>query len=80
LKTEDKVVVIDDFLASGMTTEALVKAIQQSGAIVVGIGAVIEKSFEGGRKRLEPLNIPIVSLAIIEKMDEHGIHVRESVS
>jgi xanthine phosphoribosyltransferase len=76
LKAEDKVVVIDDFLASGLTTEALVKAIHQSGAKVVGIGAVIEKSFEGGRKRLEPLGIPIVSLAIIEKMDEHGIHVK----
>ncbi|MGL4611717.1 MAG: xanthine phosphoribosyltransferase [Trueperaceae bacterium] len=76
LKAEDKVVVIDDFLASGLTTEALIKAIQQSGAQVVGIGAVIEKSFEGGRKRLEPLGIPIVSLAIIEKMDEQGIHVK----
>jgi xanthine phosphoribosyltransferase len=76
LKAEDKVVIIDDFLASGLTTEALVKAIQQSGAKVVGIGAVIEKSFEGGRKRLEPFNIPIVSLAVIEHMDEHGVHVR----
>jgi xanthine phosphoribosyltransferase len=76
LHAVDKVVIIDDFLASGLTTEALVKAIQQSGAKVVGIGAVIEKSFEGGRKRLEPLNIPIISLAIIEKMDEHGIHVK----
>ena len=76
LKAEDKVVIIDDFLASGMTTEALVRAIQQSGAKVVGIGAVIEKLFEGGRERLEPLGIPIVSLAVIEKMDEHGIHVK----
>jgi xanthine phosphoribosyltransferase len=76
LHATDNVVIIDDFLASGLTTEALVKAIQQSGAKVVGIGAVIEKAFEGGRKRLEPLGIPIVSLAIIEKMDEQGIHVR----
>jgi xanthine phosphoribosyltransferase len=76
LKAEDKVVVIDDFLASGLTTEALVRAIQQSGAKVVGIGAVIEKSFEGGRGRLESLGIPIISLAIIEKMDEQGIHVK----
>jgi xanthine phosphoribosyltransferase len=76
VKAADNVVIIDDFLASGLTTEALVKAIQQSGANVVGIGAVIEKSFEGGRKRLEPLGIPIISLATIEKMDEHGIHVR----
>jgi xanthine phosphoribosyltransferase len=76
LKADDKVVVIDDFLASGLTTEALVKAIQQSGATVVGIGAVIEKSFEGGRTRLKPLGIPIISLAVIEKMDEQGIHVK----
>jgi xanthine phosphoribosyltransferase len=76
LKADDKVVIIDDFLASGLTTEALVKAIRQSGAKVVGIGAVIEKGFEGGRKRLEPLGVPIVSLAIIEKMDEYGIHVK----
>jgi xanthine phosphoribosyltransferase len=76
LKANDKVVIIDDFLASGLTTEALVKAIQQSGAKVVGIGAVIEKSFEGGRKRLEPLGIPVMSLAIIESMDERGIHVK----
>lgn len=76
LHATDKVVIIDDFLASGLTTEALVKAIQQSGAKIVGIGAVIEKAFEGGRKRLEPLGIPIVSLAVIEKMDEHGIHVK----
>jgi xanthine phosphoribosyltransferase len=79
LNAEDKVIVIDDFLASGLTTEALVKAIQQSGASVVGIGAVIEKSFEGGRKRLEPLGIPVVSLAVIEKMDDQGIHVKSGV-
>ncbi len=76
LHATDNVVIIDDFLASGQTTEALVNAIQQSGAKVVGIGAVIEKSFEGGRNRLIPLGIPVVSLAVIEKMDEHGIYVK----
>jgi xanthine phosphoribosyltransferase len=80
LKADDKVVIIDDFLASGLTTQALVKAVQQSGATVVGIGAVVEKSFEGGRNRLEPLAIPVVSLAVIEKMDEQNIQVRSGLT
>ena len=75
LDSQDRVVIIDDFLASGKTTDALIRAIQQSGAEVLGIGAVIEKAFEEGRKRLETYGIPIVSLAVIEKMDEDGIVV-----
>ena len=76
LNTNDYVVIIDDFLASGLTNDALVRTIRQSGATVVGIGVVIEKAFEEGRKRLEPWGVPIVSLAIIEEMDEHGIRAR----
>ena len=75
LATEDRVVIIDDFLASGLTTGALLRVIEQSGAEVLGIGAVIEKAFEDGRKRLEPYGVPIVSLAVIESMDKHGIEV-----
>ena len=76
LKADDRVLIIDDFLASGLTTEALIRAIQSSGAEVLGVGAVIEKSFEGGRGRLETHNIPVVSLAIIEQLSEEGIVVR----
>ena len=76
LAAADRVVVIDDFLASGKTTDALIRAITQSGAQVLGVGAVIEKAFEEGRKRLETHGVPIVSLAVIEKLDEDGIVVR----
>lgn len=76
LSTSDKVVIIDDFLASGLTTRALIQTIQQSGAQVVASGAVIEKSFEGGRETLAEFDVPIVSLAIIDKLDEHGITLR----
>ena len=76
LHADDRVVIIDDFLASGLTNDALVHTIRQSGAAVVGIGVVIEKAFEEGRKRLEPCGVPIVSLAVIDEMDEHGISVR----
>ena len=76
LDASDRVIIIDDFLASGQTTDALVRAIKLSGAAVLGIGAVIEKSFEGGRQRLAAHSVPIISLAVIQKMDENGIDVR----
>jgi len=76
LSEGDRVVIIDDFLASGQTNDALVRVVQQSGAAVLGIGAVIEKAFERGRERLSVHDLPIVSLAVIERMDESGIHVR----
>jgi xanthine phosphoribosyltransferase len=75
LYPEDKVLLIDDFLATGKTLEALIGMIHQSGAELLGIGCVIEKSFEGGRARLEPQGIPIVSLAVIEAMDDESITV-----
>ena len=76
LQAEDRVVIIDDFLASGRTTAALIAAVKQSGASVLGIGAVIEKAFEGGRANLETSGVPVISLAVIEHMDESGITVR----
>jgi xanthine phosphoribosyltransferase len=76
LHPDDRVIIIDDFLATGLTTDALVNVIQQCGATLLGIGNVIEKAFEHGRKRLEVYGVPIVSLAIIEKMDDDGIHLR----
>ena len=69
----EKILVIDDFLASGATIMGLVRLAQTAGATVVGIGALIEKSFEGGRKVLEPLNIPVESLAMITSMDDGKI-------
>ena len=76
LSEGDRVVIIDDFLASGQTNDALVRVVQQSGAVVLGIGAVIEKAFERGRERLSVHDLPIVSLAVVEGMDDDGIHVR----
>jgi len=69
----DRVLIVDDFLATGQTIAALARLVQESGASLVGIGAVIEKSFEGGRQHLSPLNVPIESLVVIERMDDHQI-------
>ncbi len=77
LSPPDRVILIDDFLASGKTIEALVTLVEQCGATLCGIGCLVEKSFEGGRARLSHLNVPIVSLAVIESMDGDQIVVRD---
>lgn len=73
----ERVLIIDDFLASGATILGLVRLAEAAGATLVGIGTLIEKSFEGGRAALEPLGIPIVSLVTIDRMDENGITFKE---
>lgn len=70
LESTDRVLIIDDFLASAKTLVALVNLVKSSGATLVGIGAVIEKEFQGGRALLKDVTVPIESLAIIESMDE----------
>ena len=76
----DRVLLIDDFLASGQTIAALAELIDQCHATLCGIGCIIEKSFEGGRELLTPLNVPIVALATIDSMDGSGIVVRDDAS
>jgi len=73
----ERVLIIDDFLASGSTIMGLVRLIQAAGAKLVGIGALIEKDFEGGRALLSPLGVPIESLACITHMDAEGIILKE---
>ncbi|MDI3472459.1 MAG: xanthine phosphoribosyltransferase [Thermotogaceae bacterium] len=63
LNEDDKVIIVDDFLASGKTIEALMKIVKRSGADLVGIAAVMEKEFEEGRKHLEKLtDVPIYTV------------------
>jgi xanthine phosphoribosyltransferase len=65
----ERVLIIDDFLASGATIQGLARLAQTAGAVIVGIGALVEKTFEGGRKVLAPLGVPIEALARIRLMD-----------
>ena len=69
----ERVLIIDDFLASGATIQGLVRLAEAAGAVVVGIGALIEKTFEEGRSRLEPLGVPIHSLVAIRSMEGDSI-------
>ena len=68
LSSQERVLIIDDFLASGATILGLVRLAETAGATIVGIGALIEKSFEEGRSRLEALDVPVRSLARIKSM------------
>jgi xanthine phosphoribosyltransferase len=73
LANNEKVLIIDDFLASGQTILGLARLAEASGSHIVGIGALIEKLFEGGREALSPLGVPIHSLACITSMEEDRI-------
>jgi xanthine phosphoribosyltransferase len=73
LSSQDRVLVVDDFLASGATIAALVRLVAHAGAKAVGIAAPIEKGFEGGRGDLACFDIPVVSLVNIVDMSDDGI-------
>lgn len=80
LSSKDKVLIIDDFLATGDTILALVRLAQMAGAEVIGVGAVIEKSFEGGRAKLEERGLRVRSLAVITQMTDDEIIFAEGTS
>lgn len=71
LGVSESVLIIDDFLASGATIAGLVRLTQTAGAKMVGIGTLIEKTFEEGRELLSELGVPIIALVSIDSLD-HG--------
>jgi xanthine phosphoribosyltransferase len=73
----ERILIIDDFLATGATILGLVRLAQTAGAVIVGVGALIEKTFEGGREALKPLGVQIESLARIKAMQDDLIIFEE---
>lgn len=73
----ERVLIIDDFLASGATIKGLARLAQTAGAVIVGVGALVEKVFEGGREALKYLNVPVISLVTILSMDNGQIIIDE---
>ncbi len=69
----DKVLLIDDFLANGEAATGSCKLMESAGVEVAGIGIVIEKAFQKGRKRLEDAGYTVYSLARVSKLDENCI-------
>ena len=70
LGPEDKVLIIDDFLANGAALEGLIDLVHQAGAQLAGAGIVIEKAFQPGGDRLRAKGIRVESLARIKSMNE----------
>lgn len=77
LSSEDKVLIIDDFLANGQAAKGLIELCQQAGAQVEGIGIVIEKSFQDGRQLLEEMGLRVVSLARIASLTNGQVEFLE---
>lgn len=78
LSENDTVLVVDDFLANGQAAKGLLEIISQAGAKVAGIGIVIEKSFQNGRKLLEDAGVAVTSLARIEAFEEGKVKFMEA--
>lgn len=74
LNKEDKVLVLDDFLAHGEAALGLAELVKQAGAELIGFGAVIEKQFQGGGIRLREKGYRVESLAIIESICDGKIN------
>ena len=70
IKPDDRILIIDDFLANGCALLGLIELVKSAGASVEGIGIVIEKGFQSGGKKIRDMGIDLKSLAIIESMDD----------
>ena len=79
LSQEDRVLIIDDFLANGEAAKGLVDIVNQSGATVAGIGIVIEKSFQKGAQELVDLGHRVESLAKIASLKEGNVSFVEQL-
>ncbi len=73
LSPDDRVLIIDDFLAKGSALLALLSLVKDAKATVVGAGIVIEKAYQSGGDIVRGMGIRVESLAKIQSMDENGI-------
>ncbi len=69
LNSDDKVLIIDDFLANGCALQGLISIVNEAGGTVEGIGIAIEKGFQSGGRIIRNLGYQLESLAIVESMD-----------
>lgn len=74
---DDKILMIDDFLANGQAVEGMLEIADQAGVKVAGAGIVIEKSFQPGGKELRDRGIRVESLARIKSLADNKIEFEE---
>ncbi len=72
LNEDDRVLIVDDFLANGQALLGLIELVRAAGAVVVGAGIAVEKGFQDGGKIVRDMGVRVESLAIVDAMDEAG--------
>ncbi len=77
LGPEDRVLIIDDFLANGCAVKGLIEIIEAAGATLEGVGIVIEKGFQKGGKELRESGVNLHSLAIVDEMTDDSLTFRD---
>lgn len=78
LSEGENILIIDDFLANGCAAVGLINIVRQAKANPIGMGIVIEKGFQGGRKAIEDLGVRVESLAIIDHFEDGKVIFKES--
>lgn len=73
LEKDERVLIIDDFLAHGQAALGLANIIEQAEAELLGVGIVIEKEFQGGSKKLRDKDIRVESLAVVKEIKDGKI-------
>ena len=72
-----KVLIIDDFLANGAALNGLISIVEQAGAELVGCGVCIEKGWQPGGQQLREKGVKLVSLAIVDRIEDGKLIVRD---
>ena len=73
INKDDKVLIVDDFLANGQATLGLMEIVDKAGAETVGVGILVEKSFQDGRKLLDEKNVNVCSLCRIASLENNEV-------
>lgn len=77
LTADDRVLIVDDFMARGEAMRGLINIVKEAGAELVGIGVAVEKGFQHGGDKIREEGYPLKSLAIIDGADEAGFVFRQ---
>lgn len=78
ISENDKILIIDDFLAKGNALDGLIQIVDEAGAALAGAGIVIEKGFQGGGDLIRGKGVRVESLAIIDSMENGQIVFRHA--
>lgn len=79
LNSNDRVLIIDDFLANGAASFGMRELIEKAGAKLEGIGIAVEKGFQPGGKKLRDMGIRVRSLAIVDSMTDESVTFRADI-